>query len=238
MRRLVRCATMALLVLSACGNAQPSEDLIPKLERLATSNNPEAIYHLGMAYQTGAGLPKDPVKALEAFRRAASLGDVLASYKLGCYYDGQGGDLVDVNPDIAMRYKLVAAEAGYALAQQDVAALYAAKGEIATALAWLEKAAAQGWADALATYASVYNGAPGVPPDRVKTAAYFQLFLDRADASDEQRRWLKEFEQRMSPDERKLALEIVHSYRPAPTPLTIKALSGQRAALELVTRKR
>jgi TPR repeat protein len=225
---------MALSVLTACGNAQPSENLIPKLERLAASSNPEAIYHLGMAYQTGVGLPKDPVKALGAFRRAASLGDVLASYKLGCYYDGQGGDLVDVNPDIALRYKLVAAEAGYALAQQDVAALYAAKGEITPALAWLDRAAAQGFPDTLATFASVYNGAPGVQPDRVKTAAYFQLFLDRIDASDEQRQWLKEFEQRMSPDERKLSREMVRLYRPAPTPLTIKALSGQRAALELV----
>jgi hypothetical protein len=225
-----------LLVLSACGNAQPSANLIPSLERLAASNNPEAIYHLGMAYHTGTGVPKDHVKALAAFRRAASLGDVLASYKLGCYYDGQGGELVEANPDLALRYKLIAAQAGYALAEQDVAAHYAAKGDVATALAWLEKAAAQGPADALAAYASVYNGAPGVPPDKAKTAAYFRLFLDRTDASERQRQWLSDFEQRMSPEERKLSLEIVRSYRAAPTPLTIKGLSGQRAALELVAR--
>jgi hypothetical protein len=60
--------------------------------------------------------------------------------------------------------------------------------------------------------------------------------MDRADASERQRQWLSDFEQRMSPEERKRALEIVRSYRPTPTPLTIKALSGQRAALELVAR--
>src|SRR3954470_9664532 len=111
MRRFWRGAAM-LLILSACGNAQPKANLITSLERLAASNNAEAIYHLGMAYHTGTGVPKDHVKALAAFRRAASLGDVLASYKLGCYYDGQGGELVEANPDLALRYKLIAAQAG------------------------------------------------------------------------------------------------------------------------------
>jgi TPR repeat protein len=238
MARSLKAAAVALSILSACGNAEPTGDLIPALQRLAASDHPEAIYHLGMAYQTGAGLTKAPAKAFEAFSHAASLGDVLASYKLGCFYAGQEGDLVQTDPDLALRYKLVAAEAGYALAQQDVAALYAAKGEIPTALAWLEKAAAQGWPDALATYASVHNGAPGVPPNPAKTAAYFQLFLDRADASEKQRRWVEDFERGMSAEDRQLAAEIVRSYRPAPTPLTLKALSGQRAALELVTRHR
>jgi len=202
------------------------------------ANNPEAIYHLGMAYQTGLGLPKDPAKAFVAFQRAASLGDVLASYKVGCYYDGQGGDLVKPDAELALRYKLVAAKAGYALAQQDVASLYAANGDIPTALSWLDKSAAQGWSGALATYASVYNGAPGVPADKAKTAAYFRLFLDRTDATDEQRAWLKKFEEGMSPEEKRKSDEIVQSYRPSPTPLTIKALSGQRAAFELVNRSR
>ena len=238
MRKRLTGAAMALLLLPSCANAQPASDVLPALERLAASNNPEAIYHIGMAYQTGAGAQQDPAKALAAFRRAAALGDVLASYKLGCFYDGQGGSLVEANPELALRHKMVAAEAGYALAQQDVAALYAARGELNTAVSWLEKAAHQGWPDALATYASVHNGAEGITPDPIKTAAYFRLFLDRTDASDKQRKWLSEFEQRMSPEQRQLVLEIVSSYRPAPTPLTLKALSGQRAALELVVRHR
>jgi TPR repeat protein len=100
------------MALPSCGNAQAASDLIPALERLAAQDNAEAIYHLGMAYQTGAGVSEKPAKALEAFRRAAALGDVLASYKLGCFYDGQGGNLVQGDPEIALRHKLVAAEAG------------------------------------------------------------------------------------------------------------------------------
>ena len=238
MKRYLTAAASALLIVSACGSAQPSDGLIPALERIAALNNAEAIYHLGMAYQTGSGVPKNSLKALDAFRRAASLGDVLASYKLGCFYAGQEGDLVENNPELALRYKLVAAEAGYALAQQDVAAIYAANGDIPSALSWLEKAAAQGWAGALATYASVHNGAPGVPPSPAKTAAYFRLLVEQTDANEKQRRWLRDFERGMSATERQVAGEIVRSYRPSPTPLTVRALSGQRAAVELVARHR
>ena len=238
MRRLVSGAALVSLSLASCGNAEPGSEFLRALERLAASSNAEAIYHLGMASQVGAGVPKDPAKAFGAFRRAAALGDVLASYKLGCFYDGQGEGLVERDPELALRYKLVAAEAGYALAQQDVAALYAANGEMPAAVAWLEKAARQGWADALAAYASVHNGASGISPDAAKTAAYFRLFLDRVDASEKQRQWLSGFERQMSPEQRKAADEIVRSYRAAPTALTVRALSGQRAALELVDRRR
>lgn len=187
MRALLAGAAIALLILPACGSAQSDAGLVPALERLASANNAEAIYHLGLSYQTGSGLPRDTAKALDAFRRAAALGDVLASYKLGCFYDGQGGGLVEVDTDVALRHKLVAAEAGYALAQQDVAAIYARKGEIGVAAGWLEKAALQGWPDALSAYASIHNDAPGISPDPIKTAAYFRLFLARGDASRTQR---------------------------------------------------
>nr|WP_277348077.1 tetratricopeptide repeat protein [Pseudopontixanthobacter vadosimaris] len=222
-------------MLPSQGVAQTGSDLIPALEQLAAKNNAEAIYHLGMAYHTGAGLPRNPAKALEMFRQAAAQGDVLASYKLGCFYDGQGGTLVQQDAETALRHKLVAAEAGYALAQQDVAALYAAQRDWASAVQWLEKAMLQGWPDALSAYASVHNSAEGVKPNPVKTAAYFRIFLDRTEGSERQREWLSTFEEQMTAEQRQEVDEIVRSYRPAPTALTIKALSGQRAATELVS---
>lgn len=236
MRTVALMVALACATLPACGHAQDAGRLITALETLAAKDNAEAIYHLGMAYQTGAGLPRNPAKALEAFRRAAALGDVLAAYKLGCFYAGQGEGLVQDDPGIALQHKLVAAEAGYALAQQDVAALYAARGDLPAATDWLEKAMRQGWPDALATYAAIYNGAEGIPPDPVKTAAYFRILLDRTEATQDQRDWLSNFEQRMTAEQRRQASEIVRSYRPAPTALTMKALSGQRAAAELVSR--
>lgn len=217
--------------------ARAEPPLIAALERLAAAGNGEAIYHLGMAYQVGASVPRDPAKALSAFRRSAALGDPLGAYKLGCFYDGQGGNLVKPDPAQALRYKLVAAKAGYALAQQDVAALLARKGDVAAAVDWLGKAAAQGWSGALATYASIHNGARGVPRDPAKTAAYFRLFLDRTAATAEQRAWLKDFEAKLTPEQRGRANAIVSGFRPAPSPLTVKALSGERAAQALVARQ-
>jgi len=237
MRGMIKGAASALLLLSACGSAQTNDTLVPALEKLAAKNNAEAIYHLGMAYHTGTGVPRSPTKAFDAFRRAAQLGDPLASYKVGCYYAGQEGDTVQRDDQLALRHKLVAAKAGYALAQQDVAGLYAQQGDIPTALTWLERSAAQGWSGALATYASVYNGAPGIDPDAVKTAAYFELFLQRTEASGKQRAWLADFEKRLTLEQRNAAAAIVSSYRAVPTPLTLKGLSGQKAAKELVANR-
>ena len=234
MRKLVTAVSLAFLLFSQGAFAQPSIDLVPALNRLAAFGNAEAIYHLGMAYHTGSGVKRDPAKALAAFRRAARLGDPLAAYKLGCYYDGQGAGLIKSDLNVALRHKLVAAQAGYALAQQDSAMIFASKGKFDSALTWLERAAAQGWPDALSNYASVHNGAPGVPRSKVKTASYFRLYLGRIDPSETQRAWLEKFERGMTVEERKLASEFVRSYRPKPTPLTLKALSGLRAAEELV----
>lgn len=88
------------------------------------------------------------------------------------------------------------------------------------------------------TAGSVYDRSSGVPADPVKTAAYFRLFVDRADADDEQRRWLDSFNAKLSEDQRAEAARLVTSYSPRPTPLTLKALSGLCAAKALVEAKR
>ena len=222
-----------LIGTSACSNAQTPGDLIPQLERLAERGNGEALYHLGMSYWTGTGVKEDVDKAVDYFERAAAAGDPLGAYKLGCLHAGQDG-VFDRDAAKALQFKLMAAEAGYALAQQDVAVLYAERKQFAAALDWIEKAARQGTSGALMTYASVYNGAPGISPDPVKTAAYFRLYVDRSDANDTQREWLQSFERKLSADQRKEVSKIVADYRPMPTPLTLKALRGAESAKELI----
>jgi len=225
-----------LLMIPGNGQAQKPEGATTiKLRRLAESGNAEATYHLGMAHHVGLGAARDKRQALAEFRKAADLGDPLAAYKLGCYYDGQGDGLVKDDPALALQYKLIAAHAGYALAQQDVASLYARKGEFETARDWLNKAADQGWGDALAGMASVHNGKNGLPRDPVIMHAYFQLFLARNDGSSEaQRQWLADLEKEMSADERDRADAIVRDFKPVPTALTVKGLSGSEAAEKLV----
>ncbi|WP_430428393.1 tetratricopeptide repeat protein [Parasphingorhabdus sp.] len=237
----VECMKHLLLILSlglcvACspnGNASSSE-LIPTLEKLAAEENAEAMYHLGMAYHTGSGVDRDYKKSLTYFQDSARLGDPLGAYKLRCYYDGQGNGAVERNLDEALKYKLIAAEAGYALAQQDVAGIYANRGESDNAMIWLEKAVGQGWSGALMTYASVHNGSPGIQSDPVKTAAYFRLFLDRAKGDKGQEDWLRTFEENLTTEQMSQARKIVSEYQAKPTPLTLKALAGQTSAEQLV----
>lgn len=214
----------------------PDAKLIASLEKLAQAGNAEAIYHLGMASHLGLNLPKDKAKALDAFRRAAGLGDPLAAYKLGCYYDGESDGLLADDPDQALKYKLIAAEAGYALAQHDVALLYADRGDYAQAREWMGKAAAQGWPESLRAYASIHNGVAGVARDRAVAAAYFRLFNATKEATEAHKTALAEFEGTLSAEEKARADTIVAGYRPEPTELTLRAVSGERAAKELVER--
>ena len=55
---------------------------------------PEAQYELGVCYETGDGVGKNEVKAVELYRKAAEQGYAEAQYKLGkCYYCGDGVEM-------------------------------------------------------------------------------------------------------------------------------------------------
>lgn len=196
----------------------------------------EALYHLGMIHHLGLEGKRDPKAALALFRRAASAGNPLAAYKLGCYYDGQGEGLVGIDPNAALSHKMKAAEAGYARAQHDVATMLYVKQQPQAALAWMNKAAAQGLPESLKALASLYNVGDGIPQDRAKTLAYFTLALVRANAaaSDTRRAWIENYARETTPADLERAKEIVSGWRPQPTALTLSALSGQEAARQLI----
>ena len=236
MRIFARLLVTALLAMPVAASAQ-AMTLIPALERLADAGNAEAIYHLGMSYHMGLGVAEDHARALAAFRRAEALGDPLASYKLGCYFAGQGSGLVTDDPALALKYKLVAAEAGYSLAQFDVGVRYLRSGDTAAARQWVERSAAQGFAQGLMVMSAMYNGAPGIDRDAAKTAAYLRLGMARSQPSDKQTVWLADFESKLAAEDRKRADDIVSSYRTKPTALTLKALAGHRAAQALVEKR-
>ncbi|MEM6826753.1 MAG: tetratricopeptide repeat protein [Pseudomonadota bacterium] len=225
----------AALALAAGAPANAEGSLSQELEQLASEGNAEALYHLGMMYLLGEGVAKDQQTAVKLFRQSAELGDPLAAYKLGCFYDGQY-QLLEVDFDRALEFKLVAAKAGYALAQQDVAILLYRSGDIPLAMEWLSKAAMQGTAGALQAYASVHNGAKGIEKDPVKAAAYFSLYLNTYGGNTEQRKWLENFMQDLDQPKRDEVASLVSSYHPIPTKLTLQAMSGMGAAEDLVSR--
>ena len=233
---------LAALALCTAPAAAAAPDLRPALEALSAKGNGEAAYHLGMIHHLGLnGTPKDARKAFELFQLAAERGDPLGAYKLGCYYDGQGEGIVESDPDLALRYKLVAAEAGYALAQHDVARLYIARKEISETLRWLEAAARQGHAESLAALSAAYMGqVPSTPiePDAVKGYGYMLLFIRTlpSEASLPAETDLRrQYPGGISDEDADAALAMVSGWTFAPTPLTLKARNGQQAAQRLTT---
>lgn len=61
--------------------------------KLATSHNhPGATFNLGLCYEKGLGLPKNPKRAMECYQIASSMGHPKAMYNLGVFYArGLGG---------------------------------------------------------------------------------------------------------------------------------------------------
>jgi TPR repeat protein len=229
MRFAIGRAIAVAMLLASAPSAAAGQQLTQKLTALSVAGSGEASYYLGMLYHLGMdGLPKDTRKAFELFKQSAERGDPLGAYKYGCYFDGQSEGAVESDPKLALRYKLVAAEAGYALAQEDVAAHLFEAGDKAGSVRWLERAAAQGLPSALMAMGGLYAGmappaAPSVARDPGRGYAYL---LVAARDVPEMRAAIEPELAKLAPAERKRAKELEASWQPKPTALTLRAFEG------------
>jgi hypothetical protein len=242
LKTMMRLLPVPLLLAASAAAAQvdlaDDSAMRPKLEALAAAGNAAAAYHLGMTHHLGAnGAKKDPQRALELFRQSAEGGDPLGAFKLGSYYDGQGGGLVQPDPELALKHKMVAAKAGYSLAQHDVAKLLYARGDAQEAVRWLEEAARQGHAESLQALASLYTGEGKVAKNMGKSLAYLVILqnsLKEKKASPKIQAWVKETRAKLTPAEIAQAEDVVRSWKVKPTPLTLQAFAGEETAKTLV----
>ena len=234
--RLATIAIAAALGLGSPACAQPSS-LPERLERLASRGNPEARYHLGMLYNNGIGVPQDPQRAFVLFRAAAEGGDPLGAYKLGCYYAGQfGGEAVAPDEVLALRWKLVAARAGYSLAQLDVAIHHARREQWTEAVPWFTAAARQGDAQSLYNLSIFYKDGLGTRRSQPHAWAMFRLsqLASRGHLTANAERALAEMSNAMDAAQRTQAQRIADSFVTGPTELTRRAMRGLERAEELV----
>ena len=206
------------------------------LTTLAEKGNAEAAYHLGMLYHNGIGVQQDRAKALAWFRKSEAGGDPLAAYKVGCYYSGQGEGLVEDDPDLALEHKMVAAKAGYSLAQYDVAVHYLAAKRSAEAIPWLQAAAEQGYPMAHYNLAVVSSRSDSPAFDPVRAYSSFALakLLSEHRISPAAQASLDQMARTLTPEQRAAADRAIKTFRPNPTALTRRALEGQARAEALV----
>lgn len=169
--RLIGLIVLLLASTATSWAKSPNEVLFNKLAVRAAAGMANAQYNLGMLYNNGIGTPENPKLAFQWFEKAAAGGDPLGSYKVGCYYAGQF-HVVPPDGDKSLRFKLVAAKAGYVLAQHDVAIDYLTHGDFVDAAKWWQRAAQQGDVLALVVLGKAYKFGRGVPQNAAKSYAY------------------------------------------------------------------
>jgi hypothetical protein len=117
----------------------------------AAQGDAQALRILGNCYNSGDGVEKDPVKAVELYREAAEQGDAKALFNLGNSYESGEGVSQDIRK--AFFFWRKAAEIGepeiwFRLACNYSAGFGGTSRDSVKAVFWLEKASAQGHAQA------------------------------------------------------------------------------------------
>ena len=152
---------------------------------IAQEGHPTAQLVLAVMYHNGIGVPKNDPEATVWIRRAAEHGSALAQFALGEVY--RRSDAVPVNHAEAVVWYRRAAEQGYAPAQYELGEMYRSSRDLANHLArirgsdykggkgvpknvaaavmWYRRAAAQGHASAQYKLSKMYLNGKGVPKD-------------------------------------------------------------------------
>jgi len=214
-------------------NTPSHEKMFERLSELAAKGDPEIKYNLGMFLNNGIGTKRDQKAAFVQFSEAASAGSALASYKVGCYYAGQFPGAVTPDEELALKFKLVAAEAGYDLAQTDVGMTFAKRGDLPAAANWWERASKQGNNSATALLAGYYLGKSS--QDKNKGLALLLKLRETVPKLPKNvEDLLTAAEAKATPQDRTEAEKIRASWAIERTPITIAARRGIAAVPRLL----
>ncbi|CAE7397460.1 ybeQ, partial [Symbiodinium pilosum] len=188
----------------------------PWYDPLAAEGDPSALYNLAQNYEHGlSGRKLDSAKAQELYERSAAAGHHFAQNNLGLMYRrlydaAAGGDQLQRS----VHWLREAAEAGFAMAQKNLAVAYAnghgVRKDDTQAAVWLRRAAEQLEVEAAYMMGEMYRLGRGVPVDQSEAANWYQrsaeagfpkaqyalgmLFLDGAGLRQDLRQaemWLK-----------------------------------------------
>lgn len=164
------------------------------LQKSADQGHKQAINRLAWHYRNGVGVIQDVPRAEKLYKQAYNLGVVGAAIPLSAIYrsgegrpveeDGQGR--VRENHSEAVRWALIAAEAGIDRGQNILGELYrdgiGVRQDFATALEWFEKAAQQDLALALYNASRIYRDPDLGFQDYPKGMEYLRAAADKGHA--------------------------------------------------------
>lgn len=154
------------------------------LRAAADSGQGDAQFFLANALENGQGAPLDGVEALGWFRRAAENGMPIAQRILGSKYL-TGDDVTTADPNEALRWLTLAAEAGDPGAMHNLAVAYGGDYTIASddakALKWYSAGSATGLARSTYALAQYHELGRGLPADIKQAALLYRQALEQGD---------------------------------------------------------
>jgi TPR repeat protein len=218
--------------LDGAGGGISSADLVAALEDAALAGQPMALFQLGLMYESGEGVDKDPVKAFGYFSQIADEhadtapkgveADIVAQsfLKIGEYYR-QGLPEAGIPKNEAYSNKLIMHAASYfgdADAQYKVGELYLDDAELGDnplqSARWLNLAARKGHAGAQAKLGSMLFNGEGIDADPIEGLMWLTVASRRA-AGTADDGWIHDLlTNAMSvatPEQRKQAVELADS---------------------------
>jgi len=222
-------------MLDGAGGGVSNADLMAALEGAAEAGQPMALYRLGMMYENGEGVDKDPVKAFGYFSQIANdhadtapkglEADIVAEsfVKVGEYYR-EGLPDAGIKADADRSHALLLHAASYfgdADAQFRVGQLYLQEDELGVnplqSARWMQLAARKGHAGAQAMLGDMLFNGDGIEAQPVEGLMWLTLAHQRtAGTSDEV--WINELlNDAMSvatPEQRSEAAKLAESVAP------------------------
>lgn len=231
--------TLMLIYLQACA-ASNSTLLFEEVKSLAEQGNLEASYYLGMLYNNGLGTKQDIKKAYKWFKISAKSGDPLGNFKLGCYYGGQFKEIIQIDKDKALEHKLIAARAGYSLAQHSVADFYYNKNDIQSSIEWFELSAAQGYTNSLMSLYAYYSMGIDVPVNHKKAYYYLKIISNhwKNGRSDKIKDKLVKHKGHLTSQEVSDVDLEANDWKPKLSPVTIRASRGIKEIEDLIQKNK
>lgn len=182
---------LALAALVSPSSAGPVEDGNAAFERgdyatalrllraPAEQGNADAQLLLGIMYQDGEGVPKDPALAAQWIRKAAEQDNATAEFALGVMYLQAMG--VPKDETAAVRW-LEKAARQVPPAQFTLARFHEEHGNYAEALKWYRLLASQGDADSQNDVGHMYETGRGVQQNYAEAARWYRLAADQGNA--------------------------------------------------------
>ena len=179
--------SIALLLCTLTGRAQsiapPTADKLTKEKALAAKGDTAAMFHLGLYYYYGMGMPIDNIKAVQWLTKATQKNHPAALLHLGVMYEEGHGVAKDPIKALAMLRK--AAELGNVSAMTEIGAMYedgiGTKADPKEAVKWYRKAADNGRTEAMISLAMCYLEGIGVNQDKEEGIKLMQKASEKGD---------------------------------------------------------